>query len=83
MHATKAQVQELFEHAQIADDGYDLHITRPHQAQALIELLGPLWVSSQSAGTAGITRTMVGGEDLPTGKWTIPTLAAWPVGRAS
>ena len=80
VHATKAQVQELFRNAHIPDDGYDLRFTRPHQAQALIELLGPLWGSGQGSGTAGITRTLVGGEDLPSGTWTLPP-PVFQVGR--
>ena len=80
LHATKAQVQDLFAHAQVPDDGYDLRITRPHQAQALIDLLGPLWSGSQGSGTAGITRTLVGGTDLEPGTWTLPP-PVFQVGR--
>lgn len=52
-HATKAELETLFLHAGIPDDGFDISITHPTEALSLMTLLGVTLSSSDRSSTHG------------------------------
>lgn len=54
-HATKAELETLFIHAGIPDDGFDISVTHPTEALKLMTLLGVTFSSADRSATYGFT----------------------------
>jgi len=54
-HATADELRTLFMHAGIPDDGYDISVTHPTEAQAIMTLLGMTTSSAGRSSTYGFT----------------------------
>lgn len=63
-HATKREVLDLFLHAGLVDDNFDVSVTHPAQALALAALLGPTLVTPNRVSVAGLTGTDFFGRDI-------------------
>jgi hypothetical protein len=54
-HATKAELEALFIHAGIPDDGFDISVTHPTEALSLMTMLGVTLSSSDRSSAYGFT----------------------------
>ena len=71
-HATKSELETLFIHAGIPDDGYDISVTHPTEALSLMTMLGVTLPSSNRSSTYGF----VGNDYFG----TFITTAVYPIG---
>ncbi len=71
-HATKAELETLFIHAGIPDDGFDISITHPTEALSLMTLLGV----TMSTPSRSFTYGFVGNDFFG----TFITTAVYPIG---
>lgn len=72
-HATTDELRILFTHAGIPDDGFDISVTQPTEALALMTLLGMTMTSAGRSSTYGFTGNDFFGNVVTTTNYPIGT----------
>jgi hypothetical protein len=82
-HATRAEVETLFMHAGIPNDGFDISVTHSTEALALVGLLGSTWTPLNGMNTMGFVGTDFAGNDVTTTNYPIGTQFSALLGKVN